>query len=97
MQGGCIIRAQLLDDIKQAYDRHENLHNLLVDQEFGKRLAERQAAWRSVVGLAVQHGLAAPGMMTSLAYFDTYRRGTGALLCLWGLRGFRLLMSPGLC
>ena len=73
LQGGCIIRAQLLDDIKQAYDRHENLHNLLVDQEFGKRIAERQAGWRSVVALAVQHGLSVSGMMTSLAYFDTYR------------------------
>ena len=70
-----------------------------MDQEFGKRLAERQAAWRSVVGLAVQHGLAAPGMTTSLAYFDTYRCGAGALLCsgsrfgAWGACVW-LLMSP---
>ena len=48
-----------------------------MDQEFGKRLAERQAGWRSVVALAVQNGVAVPGMSTSLAYFDTYRRACG--------------------
>jgi 6-phosphogluconate dehydrogenase len=37
-------------------------------------LAERDAAWRRVVALAVTSGVPAPGMMASLSYFDTYRR-----------------------
>jgi 6-phosphogluconate dehydrogenase len=37
-------------------------------------LAERDAAWRRVVALAVTNGVPAPGMMASLSYFDTYRR-----------------------
>ncbi|KAK9830314.1 hypothetical protein WJX72_010955 [[Myrmecia] bisecta] len=73
-KGGCIIRAGFLDDIKKAYARDPDLPNLLVDPEFGKKLSERQDAWRNVVKLAIMSGIAVPGMTASLAYFDTYRR-----------------------
>ncbi len=39
-----------------------------------QELAERDAAWRRVVALAVTNGVPAPGMTASLSYFDTYRR-----------------------
>ncbi|KAH7623365.1 hypothetical protein Ndes2526B_g01795 [Nannochloris sp. 'desiccata'] len=74
-KGGCIIRAGFLDRIKQAYLRNPELPNLLVDPDFAKDLAERQASWRRVVTLAVNAGIGVPGMTASLAYFDTYRRG----------------------
>ncbi|GAA0141104.1 hypothetical protein Leryth_002176 [Lithospermum erythrorhizon] len=73
-KGGCIIRAIFLDRIKQAYDRNAELANLLVDPEFAKEMIERQAAWRRVVCLAVNAGISTPGMSSSLAYFDSYRR-----------------------
>ena len=76
-KGGCIIRAGFLDRIKQAYERNPDLNNLLVDPDFAKDLADRQAAWRRVVSLAVTSGIGAPGMTTSLSYFDTYRRARG--------------------
>ncbi|KAK4400921.1 6-phosphogluconate dehydrogenase, decarboxylating 3, chloroplastic [Sesamum angolense] len=74
-KGGCIIRAVFLDRIKQAYQRNPGLANLLVDPEFAKEMVQRQAAWRRVVGLAIQKGISVPGMSASLQYFDTYRRG----------------------
>ncbi|KAK9061800.1 hypothetical protein SSX86_018983 [Deinandra increscens subsp. villosa] len=73
-KGGCIIRAIFLDRIKQAYDRDSELANLLVDPEFAKEMVERQSAWRRVVCLAINAGISTPGMSSSLAYFDTYRR-----------------------
>ena len=73
-QGGCIIRASFLGDIKRAYEKNPSLASLLVDADFASALASRQAAWRRVVGLAVATGVAVPGMSSSLAYFDTYRR-----------------------
>lgn len=73
-KGGCIIRARFLDRIKQAYDRNVNLANLIVDPEFAKEMVQRQGAWRRVVGLAIESGISTPGMCSSLAYFDTYRR-----------------------
>lgn len=74
-KGGCIIRAIFLDRIKKAYDRNPELANLLVDPEFAKEMIERQSAWRRVVSVAINSGISTPGMSSSLAYFDTYRRG----------------------
>ncbi|XP_077223756.1 6-phosphogluconate dehydrogenase, decarboxylating 2-like isoform X1 [Tasmannia lanceolata] len=73
-KGGCIIRAIFLDRIKKAYDRNADLPNLLVDPEFAKEIIDRQSAWRRVVCLAINSGISTPGMSTSLAYFDSYRR-----------------------
>ncbi|XP_073012987.1 6-phosphogluconate dehydrogenase, decarboxylating 3, chloroplastic-like [Typha latifolia] len=73
-KGGCIIRARFLDRIKKAYERNRGLANLIVDPEFAREMVQRQAAWRRVVGLAVEVGISTPGMCASLAYFDTYRR-----------------------
>ncbi|CAL9766361.1 unnamed protein product [Musa acuminata subsp. burmannicoides] len=73
-KGGCIIRARFLDRIKKAYERNRGLANLIVDPEFAREMVQRQAAWRRVVGLAIEAGISTPGMCASLAYFDTYRR-----------------------
>jgi 6-phosphogluconate dehydrogenase len=73
-KGGCIIRAIFLDRIKRAYERDSGLTNLLMDGEFAKEMADRQAGWRRVVGLAIQNGLGMPTMLASLSYYDSYRR-----------------------
>ncbi len=73
-KGGCIIRAGFLDDIRKAYARDPELANLLVDPEFAKRLADSQAQWRRVIGMAIAAGVPVPGFTASLSYFDTYRR-----------------------
>ncbi|GAB4840199.1 hypothetical protein Ancab_020964 [Ancistrocladus abbreviatus] len=74
LEGGCIIRAIFLDRIKKAYDRNPDLASLLIDPEFANEMIERQSAWRRVVCLAINSGISVPGMSSSLAYFDTYRR-----------------------
>ncbi len=56
MQGGCIIRAGFLDDIKNAYKRNPDLENLVLDEWFANKLAERQDAWRDVVKIAITNG-----------------------------------------
>jgi 6-phosphogluconate dehydrogenase len=72
-KGGCIIRARLLDSIMRAYERTPNLPNLLVDEEFEKRLHDAQPGWRRSVVAAVALGIPVPAMTASLAYFDSYR------------------------
>ncbi|MEZ4865223.1 MAG: NADP-dependent phosphogluconate dehydrogenase [Caldilineaceae bacterium] len=72
-RGGCIIRAALLEDIRTAYTAQPALPNLLLDPGFGQRLMEHQAALRTIVQTAAALGIAAPGFMTALAYFDGYR------------------------
>ncbi|KXZ52783.1 hypothetical protein GPECTOR_8g171 [Gonium pectorale] len=73
-KGGCIIRAQFLDRIRQAYARDPELPSLLVDPAFAEELQAAEASWRRVAALAITHGVPIPSMTSSLSYFDTYRR-----------------------
>ena len=72
-QGGCIIRATFLKKIKDAYRRTPDLHSILIDEEIGSSVEQVQADWRTVVSLAIQHGLPVLAMSSSLGYFDMYR------------------------
>ncbi|MCB0175845.1 MAG: NADP-dependent phosphogluconate dehydrogenase, partial [Anaerolineae bacterium] len=72
-RAGCIIRAELLDDITNAYRRNTNLANLLVDGQFKEAVESRQADWRFAVKTAIDLGTPVPAMSASLAYFDAYR------------------------
>lgn len=72
-RGGCIIRANILEDFRKAYVAKTDLPNLLLDAGIASKLTENQAGMRSVIQFAVQKGLPVAGLMNSLAYFDAYR------------------------
>jgi len=72
-KGGCIIRAQFLDRIKQAYLSRPDLPNLLLAPDFKAWVLESQPRWRQVVSTAQSRGIPVAAMSASLAYFDTYR------------------------
>ena len=72
-RGGCIIRAQFLERIAEAYDAEPNLENLMLAPYFQKALAESQSAWRHVIATAATIGVPVPGFMAALAYYDGYR------------------------
>jgi 6-phosphogluconate dehydrogenase len=72
-KGGCIIRAQFLDKIKQAYRRRHDLPNLLLDPNFKAWVEEAQPNWRLAVTTAMQNGVPVLAMACSLNYFDMYR------------------------
>jgi 6-phosphogluconate dehydrogenase len=69
-RGGCIIRAQFLNRIVEAYERDPELPTLLVDPYFADAVARGEAAWRRIVGIAAASGVPAPGFSSALAYFD---------------------------
>lgn len=73
-RGGCIIRAQFLDRIKEAFDAQPNLENLLLYPYFQKIIQNNQAAWRSVIIAATQLGIPTPAFSAALGYYDSYRR-----------------------
>ncbi len=72
-RGGCIIRAQFLERIAEAYDAEPNLENLMLAPYFQKALADGQSAWRHVIASAATIGVPVPGFMAALAYYDGYR------------------------
>ncbi|MBM4082337.1 MAG: NADP-dependent phosphogluconate dehydrogenase, partial [Planctomycetes bacterium] len=69
----CIIRAQLLDKIKDAFKRNPDLASLLVDSQFNQTVSELQGNWRFTVITAKKLGIPIPAMNASLDYFDAYR------------------------
>ena len=72
-RGGCIIRAQFLGKIKEAFDKNPNLQNLLLDDYFKSVIENNQEAWRRVVAKAVEAGIPVPAFSSALAYYDMYR------------------------
>lgn len=72
-RAGCIIRAQFLGRIKEAYDRKSDLANLLLDSYFAHTVIAYQPAWRKVVTTAVDRGIPVPAFMSALSYYDSYR------------------------
>lgn len=72
-RGGCIIRSVFLGEIKKAFDKNPQLHNLLLDPFFKKAVQKCQGAWRRVINTAIRLGIPAPAMSAALAYYDGYR------------------------
>ena len=72
-RAGCIIRASLLGDIREAFRRDPDLVNLMLDPAFRNAITERQQGWRTVVQTAVGLGIPVAAISTSLAYYDAYR------------------------
>jgi 6-phosphogluconate dehydrogenase len=72
-RGGCIIRAGFLENIKAAFDTNPVLANLLLDPHFTEIVVRTQEAWRRVIKVAVDLGVAVPSMSAALNYYDSYR------------------------
>ena len=72
-RGGCIIRAQFLHKIKEAYDRDPALPNLLLDPYFTQIIDNYQSDWRKAVSVAVTMGIPVQTISVALSYFDSYR------------------------
>jgi 6-phosphogluconate dehydrogenase len=75
-RGGCIIRAQFLQKIKDAYDREPELANLLLDPYFKEIVEGYQAALRQVIAVAIEQGIPVPAFASAITYYDSYRTET---------------------
>ena len=72
-RGGCIIRAQFLNRIADAYGKNENLLSLLFDDYFAKAIDSSLASWRNVVANSSLAGIPNPAFASSLSYYDGLR------------------------
>ncbi|MGB6152507.1 MAG: NADP-dependent phosphogluconate dehydrogenase [Pricia sp.] len=71
-RAGCIIRAALLADITEAFEKDKNLANLLVAPNFVEKVQGAVGSARELVAYAAKNGIPLPGLMNSLTYFDAY-------------------------
>jgi 6-phosphogluconate dehydrogenase len=72
-KGGCIIRARLLDLVRDAFAATPALVNLLLDDALGNAVEAAQAGWRRTIGRAATAGIPVPSHAAALGYFDSYR------------------------
>ncbi|TDL85370.1 decarboxylating NADP(+)-dependent phosphogluconate dehydrogenase [Vibrio vulnificus] len=74
-RGGCIIRAEFLNVISEAYQEQPNLANLLISPYFAEKVASYQVGLRKVVCEGINSGISFPCLGSSLTYYDSYRTG----------------------
>ena len=72
-KGGCIIRARLLDPVRQTFAATPDLVNLLLDPAIGDLIRTAQAGWRRTISRAADAGIPMLSHTTALGYFDSYR------------------------
>jgi len=73
-KGGCIIRAKLLDPIREAFGAEPDLPNLLLAPHIAEAVNRCAAGARQAVRVARALGVPCPALSASLDYFDTFRQ-----------------------
>lgn len=71
-RAGCIIRAELLEDITIAYQNDQNLKNLLFAPDFVTKVKGTVGSVRKLVAYGATNGIPLPGLFNSLTYFEAF-------------------------
>lgn len=85
-RGGCIIRANFLNDVSAYYTNETK--NLLTIDFFKNAVEERVQSWRKVTALCTVQGYPIPLYSSCLAYFDSYASERLPANLIQGLRDF---------
>jgi 6-phosphogluconate dehydrogenase len=87
-RGGCIIRAQFLNRIADAYSAKADLESLIFDPYFKQAVANAVSSWRQVVANASLAGIPVPAFASSLSYYDGLRSPRLSAALVQGQRDF---------
>lgn len=72
-RGGCIIRANILDDMMEVFDEQPNIENLLFSDKFSDELKENIDSLREVVDISHSQGIPVSVLGDTLSYYDSLR------------------------
>ena len=72
-RAGCIIQAEFLNKITEAYQRQPQLANLMLDEFFMKKIQENLPSLRRIVSLAIANGVPVPALANAITYIDSFR------------------------
>lgn len=72
-RGGCIIRAQFLNEIAKEFDNDNQMANLLTAPYFVSVINLYQEDWRKTISKSVESGIPVSAFSSALSYFDNYR------------------------
>lgn len=71
-RGGCIIRSSLLEIFAQVYSGKQVPPNILLHKKIVSLVKKKTSNFRKIVKLAAANKIPAAGMMSALAYLDSY-------------------------
>jgi 6-phosphogluconate dehydrogenase len=72
-RGGCIIRANILDDMMEVFEKQPNLENLLLSDKFSQELKENISLLRGIVNVSHELGIPVSVLGDTLSYYDSLR------------------------
>lgn len=72
-RAGCIIQAEFLSKITEAYHKNDHLANLMFDEFFMENINKNQANLRKIICMAVKKGIPVPALSNALQYIDAHR------------------------
>jgi 6-phosphogluconate dehydrogenase len=72
-RGGCIIRSALLDRMRDAFTKDPKLPNLILNEYFGKLLADYCGDWHTIVGEFSRSRVPSLCLSSGLSYFEAFR------------------------
>ena len=72
-RAGCIIQAEFLNKITEAYRNNPQLKNLIQDKFFFEKVQNNLSDLRKVVSLAIQDGVPIPALANAVEYIDAMR------------------------
>ena len=72
-RGGCIIRSQLLEDMRRAYSQNPDLPNMILDDEFTDILSRNRDFWCHINNEFAISQVPSLCLSSALSYFDAFR------------------------
>ena len=72
-RGGCIIRAELLEQIRQAYGKRDGLKNMMATAEFRDELFACRDCTVDVLNTAMQRGIPTLCLSSAYNYYEAFR------------------------
>jgi 6-phosphogluconate dehydrogenase len=87
-RGGCIIRAELLEQIRKAYSADTSLKNMMGSTQFSGSLAATRNSAVEVLRLSMERGVSTMCLSSALQYFDAFRTARLPLNMVQGQRDY---------
>ena len=72
-RGGCIIRAKLLENFMKAFNKNNDISNLLFDEDVSSIINDTVNAARKVSVYCINNQIPAYSLLASLSYFDAIK------------------------
>lgn len=74
-RGGCIIRADMLEDFRCIFTESPSIKNIMVDSEIAQKMTELHSDARDCIRTGMKARVPLPTLSASVSYFDLYKSG----------------------